>query len=52
MVKADYQVLETMNQMTKEKYNSMGYLAENLNTMMGSLQEKCEPEILLRFLSS
>jgi len=52
VVKADYQVLETMNKMTKEKYSGMGYLAENLNTMMGSLQEKCLPPFFNSGLST
>jgi len=30
-----------MNKVTKDKYNDMFYLAENLNTLMKSLQEKC-----------
>lgn len=41
VTKEDYALLEAMNKVTKDKYNDMFYLAENLNTLMKSLQEKC-----------
>lgn len=41
MAKEDYLLLQMMNSLVKSNYSDMSQLAEHLNVLMHSLQEKC-----------
>ena len=50
VTKEDYKMIETMNNLAKQKYSEMAYLAENANTLNASLQLKCTVSFLEFFV--